>query len=150
LESGGGPAYCPFNRTIYIDLPLMRAVEPFRDPFLMRVIIAHEWAHHIQRVTGYQEAAYPDGSGEVFSVQMELHADCLAGVWAQHAVDAGDATDDDIRRAVTLAFLSGDLPGSPLRGPDAHGSGEMRVDAFLSGFEGGTVANCEEALLQPR
>ena len=148
LESGGGPAYCPFDQTIYIDMPVMRAIEPFQDPFLMRVVIAHEWAHHIQFLTGYQKEIFPDSPGEVLSLQMELHADCLAGVWAQHAVEAGEATDADIDNAVALTYVGGDLPGSPLLSPHAHGSGDMRAGAFLLGLNGGTIAGCEEVILQ--
>lgn len=148
LESGGGPGYCPFDQTIYIDLPVMRAIEPFQDPFLMRVILAHEWAHHIQFLTGYQKEIFPDSPGEVLSLQMELHADCLAGVWAQHAVDTGEASDADIENAVALSYVGGDLPGSPLLCPHAHGSGDMRAGAFLLGLNGGTVTGCEEVFLE--
>jgi predicted metalloprotease len=42
VETGVGPFYCPFDQTLYIDLPITRQFEIFQDPFMMRTIFAHE------------------------------------------------------------------------------------------------------------
>lgn len=147
-ETGIGPGYCSLDQTIYIDVPIIRQVEMFRDPFVMRTILAHEWGHHIQYLSGYQAAAFPDQRGEVYSLQLELDADCLAGVWAHHAKAAGEATEDDLLNAMTLAYMIGDDPGSSLLAPDAHGTGQMRLGAFTIGLNSGKPRLCEREILK--
>ena len=40
-ETGIGPGYCSLDQTIYIDVPIIRQIEMFHDPFVMRTILAH-------------------------------------------------------------------------------------------------------------
>jgi predicted metalloprotease len=147
FETGVGPFYCPVDQTFYIDMPITKEFEILQDPFVMRMIFAHEWAHHIQYLSGYEIAIFPDQRGEVLSLQLELHADCLAGVWAQSAVDAGEATEEDLLTAMDFAYMSGDPPEVPLLAPDAHGTGEMRQGAFEIGLEHGDPQLCEREIL---
>jgi predicted metalloprotease len=147
VETGVGPFYCPFDQTLYIDMPITREFEILQDPFVMRTIFAHEWAHHIQYLSGYEIAIFPDQPGEVLSLQLELHADCLAGVWAQSAVDAGEGTEEDLLTAMNFAYMSGDPPEVPLLAPDAHGTGEMRLAAFEIGLDHGDLELCEREIL---
>jgi predicted metalloprotease len=147
-ESGIGPGYCSLDQTIYIDVPIIRQIDMFHDPFVMRTILAHEWGHHIQHLSGYQSAAFPDQRGEVYSLQLELDADCLAGVWAHHAKAAGEATEEDLLNAMNMAYLIGDDPGGSLLAPDAHGTGQMRLGAFTIGLNGGKPRLCEREILK--
>jgi predicted metalloprotease len=146
-QTGIGPGYCSLDQTIYIDVPIIRQIDFFHDPFVMRVILAHEWGHHIQYLSGYQAAADPNQRGEVYSLQAELDADCLAGVWAHHAKDTGEATEDDLLKAMNLAYMIGDDPGSSLLAPDAHGTGQMRLGAFTIGLNSGKPRLCEREIL---
>ena len=77
--------------------------------FAQAYVIAHEVAHHVQKLTGsFQklEAARGRVSQAEFnrlSVRMELQADCYAGVWGHHAgtmnqLDAGDIEEALERR----------------------------------------------------
>jgi predicted metalloprotease len=148
LASGVGPFYCSLDQTIYVDVPFIKQIAFFHDPFVMRTIFAHEWGHHIQYLSGYDAAVYPNQLGQVFNVQLELDADCLAGVWARSEVDAGKATRDDLRNAMILAYATGDPEGSSLLTPDAHGTSEMRLGAFLSGLDLGRPKACDREMLK--
>lgn len=148
LASGVGPFYCALDQTIYVDVPFIRQIAFLRDPFVLRTIFAHEWAHHIQYLSGYEAAVFPKGRGEVYSMQLELHADCLAGVWARGEVDAGKATEDDLRNAMILAYATGDPEDSSLLAPDAHGTSDMRLGAFMMGLEMGRSRPCDREILK--
>ena len=146
IAPGNGPAYCPLDEAIYIDMAFLEQSELVADPFLVKVIMAHEWAHHVQQLAGFAKAIFPDEPGEVFNIQLELHADCLAGVWVRAAEATGDATPDDILRAATLALVLGDTPDALVIDPAAHGSGEMRLGAFAIGYDGVGVDACADLL----
>src|SRR5690606_38299400 len=55
-----GPFYCPGDEKLYIDLSFLRDLqERFRAPgdFAQAYVIAHEVAHHVQKLTGVFDAA---------------------------------------------------------------------------------------------
>jgi predicted metalloprotease len=83
-------------------------------------------------------------------VRLELQADCLSGVWANHAertrhiLEAGDL-EEALRAA---AAIGDDRLQRQARGyvtPDSftHGSSEQRVRWFRRGMEEGDLAACD-------
>jgi predicted metalloprotease len=79
---------------------------------------------------------------ELRSMKIELQADCLAGFWA-HSVWARELLGPgDIKKAVALARLVGDAPGSPKNDRHAHGSATQREMWFKRGFESGKAETC--------
>ena len=79
---------------MYIDLTFFRMLsEQFKAPgdFARAYVIAHEVGHHVQNLMGISDRAAQAeqsagrGGGNHVSVQVELQADCFAGVWAQQA-----------------------------------------------------------------
>ena len=85
VTAGDGPFYCAVDGrgTIYLPLVGIQSLvfprSSFRDrDFALSYVVAHEWAHHIQRLAGVLTAGWS-------SKRVELQADCLAGVWA-HSV----------------------------------------------------------------
>lgn len=80
-----------------------------------RVILAHEWFHHLQHHSG---KLYGDDA------VAEKTADCFAGIAFGQFVSRGEATTEDLERAKDFLLTS----GSPV-----HGSGENRWSAFAHG-----------------
>lgn len=132
--------YCPPDMTLYLDEAFLQQLQG-KTPFAAAFVIAHEWAHHIQtgvnfvRVSGDQQ---PNEWNEVYSVELELMADCLGGAWAQDATTRGLLEQDDIQEAVNFALqFLGDPDYVGTYDQQAHGTGEMRATAILSGYENG-------------
>ena len=75
--------------------------------------MAHEYGHHIQDILGLLDRAQQDPQGATSgSVRTELMADCLAGVWANHAATTQDANGKTLLKPLTRQ----DIDVGPLRG----------------------------------
>lgn len=82
--------YCPANETVYYSLPsARRAVLPKDREYLISTA-AHEYAHHVQNVTGITAGyytrynrVYPDDVDEYTRLtrRLELQAQCFAGIF---------------------------------------------------------------------
>lgn len=152
-----GPHYCPIDNTIYID-------ETFFDELTTRFgaqggdvaeayVIAHEVAHHVQNELGTMDQVQlaqqnnPSRANEL-SIQLELQADCFAGVWAYSVANQGVFEQGEIKEAIDAAAAVGDdRIQQSTRGrtnPETwtHGSSEQRVEWFNKGFETGNPAEC--------
>lgn len=144
--SGGFWAfYCPEDDIVYLDGPFLADLFT-RSDFAVAFVIGHEWAHHVQTNVGIERAEEPDEYGELYSVEIELMADCLTGVWAQDADTRGVLSPGDIEEAVDFAveFL-GDPPTIETYDPRAHGTGEQRANAIMLGYKNGFLG-CNETL----
>lgn len=107
-----------------------------KGDFALAYVVAHEWAHHVQKVLGLLR------DRELRSMKIELQADCLAGFWA-HSMWARELlAPGDIKKAVRLARLVGDAPGSPKNDRHAHGTPTQRETWFKRGYESGDAGNC--------
>jgi predicted metalloprotease len=157
-----GPFYCPTDQTIYVETEFFSVLSDLggsTGPLAQEYVIAHEYGHHIQQLLGIFEIADRSGTGaDSDSVKVELMADCLAGVWTHFASTAPDEsgtpflvppTDADINDALSAAGAVGDdriqQASQGQANPDAftHGSSEQRVQAFLLGYQSGSVAQCD-------
>ena len=142
-ESDIGPFYCSLDQAIYLPEGFMEAIESDYGDFAVATIIAHEWGHHIQYLRGFRSSEEPDEFGELYSLELELMADCYAGVWALDADTRGLLDPGDVEEAVVLSVNAGDAPGTARDDPSAHGSNAQRVKAFLDGYFDG-ISACEE------
>ena len=157
-ESAVGPFYCPRDEKVYIDLEFYRELrDRFRAPgdFAQAYVVAHEIGHHVQNLLGISEqvqnarARVSQAEGNRLSVRLELQADCLAGVWANHADRARNIIEEgDVEEALGAASAIGDdRLQKQTRGfvvPDAftHGSSEQRVRWFRRGLDSGDIERC--------
>ena len=158
-QAAMGPFYCPGDNKVYIDLSFYRDLrERHRAPgdFAQAYVIAHEVGHHIQNVLGISGKVQAErrrvstADGNALSVKLELQADCLAGVWANHANRARSILESgDVEEALQAASAIGDdRLQREARGrvaPDSftHGTSEQRVRWFKNGLSSGSVDQCD-------
>lgn len=151
-----GPFYCPADQMVYIDLDFFNLLASrFKAPgdLAMAYVTAHEVGHHVQNLLGISDKLHQQQgrvSQEAYnraSVQLELQADYLAGVWAYHAQRLGIILIEpgDLEDALTAANAIGDdtlqkeAQGYAVPDSFTHGTSAQRMQAFRSGFESGSL-----------
>ena len=149
-----GPFYCQEDRKVYLDLSffdeLSRRFGASGD-FAHAYVIAHEVGHHVQNLLGtFDREGRSRGRDNPVSVQIELQADCYAGVWGFHAnrdrhmIQAGDfeaglnaaaAIGDDRLQRMSQGYVA----------PDSftHGSSRERAGWLRRGLETGDPNRCD-------
>jgi uncharacterized protein len=171
-QSAMGPFYCPSDQKVYLDTSFFDQIATrFRGcdvgskscQFSQAYVIAHEVGHHVQNLLGILPKAQREqqaaGSNKVaanhIQVQVELQADCLAGVWANRENESlrsqgkpAFIEPGDVEAALrTAAAIGDDTLQKRSQGyvvPDSftHGSAEQRQRWFNTGFKSGTVGSC--------
>jgi predicted metalloprotease len=154
-----GPFYCPNDQRIYIDPGFFNELSRrFGAPgdFAMAYVIAHEVGHHIQDLNGtlnraqQAQARSGEAEGNAVQVQVELQADCYAGVWAANARDsqgsileAGDV-EEGMRAAEAIGddTLQRQTQGTIVPESFTHGTSAQRVAALRTGLQSGDPAAC--------
>ncbi len=155
-----GPFYCPADHLVYLDTSFFATQLPqlgaHGGDAAEAYVIAHEYGHHIQNLTGVMSKVQSGGQRTGASspqVRLELQADCYAGVWLRYA--SGDptgiitsVTQDDIDRAVDAAEVVGDdhiqrmSAGRVDSSQWTHGSSQMRKKWLSQGFTIGDPNQC--------
>jgi hypothetical protein len=128
--TGLGPSYCPYDGTLYypidwIDPATGLRLEDYGES-AVEMVVAHEMAHHAQ--LQMQNFGIP-GVESTPGTQMELEADCLAGVYAK-----GENTQPAGIEAALAALGEAGGPG--------HGTSQQRIAAFELGYTTGDEAQC--------
>lgn len=144
-----GPFYCPGDQKIYIDLSFYdELARTFNAPgdFAQAYVIAHEVGHHVQNLLGTSgKVAAMRGRPDYneYSVRLELQADFLAGVWANHNREYLE--QGDIQEAMRAANAIGDdaiqkkQQGRVVPHSFTHGSSEQRMRWFNKGLKSGDI-----------
>jgi uncharacterized protein len=156
-SSAVGPFYCPADRRVYLDVAFFRDLSRrFGAPgdFAQAYVIAHEFGHHVQNLTGVAEqvrrASEEDPSvANQLSVRQELMADCLAGVWGHSTYERGLLESGDYEEGLRAAAAVGDdrlqreATGRVEPESFTHGTSEQRARWFATGFEAGDATRCD-------
>lgn len=154
-SSASGPFYCPGDEKLYLDLSFFDDMErQLNAPgdFAQAYVIAHEVGHHIQKLMGITDKVQ-NLRGQLsqteynkYSVRLELQADFLAGVWANHSQEMTHMMETgDLEEALNAAFEIGDdrlqKQSSGRVVPDSftHGTSQQRMRWFKKGFETGDI-----------
>jgi predicted metalloprotease len=155
--SAVGPFYCPNDRTLYIDTDFYNDLQTTYGasggPLAQMYVVAHEWGHHIQNLTGVLASTQDGDTGPASaSVRTELQADCYAGSWVAAASDTDDPSGTPLLEQVTDAQIADALDAASAVGDDriqgttansetwTHGSSEKRRQWFTTGYQGGPAA----------
>ncbi|MBX3633466.1 MAG: neutral zinc metallopeptidase [Simplicispira sp.] len=158
-QAAMGPFYCPADQKVYIDLGFYETLRTrlgAPGDFAQAYVIAHEVGHHVQNLLGISErvdrARGRMGQADFnrLSVQLELQADCFAGVWAHHAQNARQILEQgDVEEAMNAAAKIGDDALQGARGgavvPESftHGTSAQRQRWFNTGLQSGSVQRCD-------
>lgn len=158
-QSAVGPFYCSGDQKVYLDLDFFQTLEKrlgAKGDFAQAYVIAHEVGHHVQNLLGITrkvgEAAAQGGQERAnqLSVRQELQADCLAGIWANHANRSRRVLETgDIEEGLNAAAAIGDdrlqMQARGYVAPESftHGTSEQRVRWFRRGLDAGELSACE-------
>ncbi len=158
-QAAMGPFYCPADKKVYIDLNFYEQMRTrFKAPgdFAQSYVIAHEIGHHVQNLLGISGKVHSmkqgqsQTEGNELSVRLELQADCLAGVWANHADRARNILESgDVDEALNAASAIGDdtlqrqSRGTVVPESFTHGTSVQRQRWFRIGLEFGDVDRCD-------
>ena len=159
-QAAMGPFYCPTDQTVYLDLSFWETMSTqlgaSDGDFAKAYVIAHEFGHHLQTLTGASQKAQQsmgEQAGNRYSVALELQADCYAGVWAANAskVSGGQVAMEpgDLEAGLKTANAIGDDTLQKRQGgrvtPEnfTHGSSAERMRWLKSGYASGDPRTCD-------
>ena len=151
-----GPFYCSADQTVYIDLGFFKDMKKqigADGDFAYAYVIAHEVGHHVQYLRGILTDAHrqmnqmSETEANKISVRLELQADFLAGVWANHDNKMSNSIEPgDIENAIDAASKIGDdylqrkAYGREMPESFNHGRSEQRVRWLKRGLDTGDVS----------
>ena len=140
--------YCPTDQTLYLPVNRLKDVDR-GGPSIHLAVVAHEYAHHIQELSGLLWAA-GDEMGEVgddtpeglqLSRRTELQANCFAGLFIAAVAGRGSVSRNLANQAVA-DFRNGALP-------DSHGSRANQAAWARKGYEQRATAACNTWIASP-
>ncbi len=152
--SAAGPFYCPADRHIYIDTSFydqLAQMSGTGGDFARLYVIAHEYGHHIQNITGLaaqvrSEQQRNPAVANRLQVAMELQADCYAGMWAgknRDAIEPGDL-EEGLQAASAIGDDTLQRNAGQQVSPESftHGTSRQRMAALKLGLESPDDAAC--------
>ena len=162
--SAVGPFYCPGDNKAYFDPDFFAQLETqfgsSGGPLAQEYVVAHEFGHHIQDLTGSIGKAQQDPQGaQSASVRTELQADCYAGIWMRYAsTQPAPGSDQPFLKQLQQSDLNDALSAASSVGDDriqkaatgrtnpeswTHGSSEQRQKWLYEGYQSADLAACD-------
>ena len=157
-SSASGPFYCPGDSRVYIDLSFFRELAQrfgASGDFAQAYVVAHEVGHHVQNLIGVlpefnrMRQSMSEAQTNRMSIQVELQADCFAGIWAHYTAQKGLLEDGDLEEALNAAHQIGDdtlqrrTQGYVVPESFNHGTSQQRMTWFSNGFRNGRLEDCD-------
>ncbi|MBU7580067.1 MAG: neutral zinc metallopeptidase [Porphyrobacter sp.] len=153
--SAAGPFYCPADKGIYIDTSFYDQLAQMAGTggdFARLYVIAHEYGHHIQNITGLARQvraaqARNPGAANRLQVAMELQADCYAGMWAgknRQLIEPGDL-EEGLKAASAIGDDTLQAKSGQGVNPESftHGTSRQRMEALRLGLEARDGGACD-------
>ena len=153
-----GPFYCPTDQTIYIDLgfydDLRTRFGAQGGPFAEAYVIAHEYGHHVENLTGRARAGA--GATTPGPRARACGSSCRPTAWPACGPGAR-STPASSRSSPSRTSRTGSTP-PPSIGDDriqekvqgqvnpesfTHGSSEQRQRWFLTGYRSTRISGCD-------
>ncbi|WP_104110670.1 neutral zinc metallopeptidase [Arthrobacter sp. N199823] len=162
--SAVGPFYCPGDNNAYFDPDFFAQLETqfgsSGGPLAQEYVVAHEFGHHVQDLTGTIGKAQQDPKGaQSAAVRTELQADCYAGIWMRYAstkpAPGGSQpflkplVQSDLNDALSAASSVGDdriqKAATGRTNPESwtHGSSEQRQKWLYKGYQSADLEACD-------
>ena len=148
-NSVSGPHYCPDDEKIYLDETFFAELESKLGAqggdVAEAYVIAHEVGHHVQYQLGLLDGRQLNNAQ---SIEVELQADCFAGLWAYSIKDQDILAFGEINEAIDAAAAVGDdsiqqrTQGEVQPETWTHGSSAERIGAFNEGYTNGVLNTC--------
>lgn len=129
--------YCTRDEIIYFNPEMRDLIIDRVGEAAWEMVMAHEWAHHIQNISGMYVTKSPELFGGNYTIEHELQADCLAGTFMQDATARGFFEPRAMREMDAMLDFGGDAAGTTWDDITAHGSSEQRRASLLTGYEDG-------------
>ncbi len=157
-SAASGPFYCPNDRKVYLDMAFFRQLSQqfgASGDFANAYVIAHEVGHHVQNLTGIlprfnqMRQQMSEADANHMSMQVELQADCFAGVWGHYTDQKGILEKGDLEDALNAARQIGDdtlqkkMQGYVVPETFNHGTSAQRQKWFAAGFKSGKLSDCD-------
>jgi predicted metalloprotease len=157
-SSAAGPFYCPGDHKVYLDTAFFQQLaQQFgaSGDFAQAYVVAHEVGHHVQNLTGIlpkfneMRQQMSEAQANHMSMQVELQADCFAGVWGHFTAQKGILEQGDLEEALNAAKQIGDdtlqkkMQGYVVPESFNHGTSAQRQKWFAAGFKSGKLSDCD-------
>lgn len=121
--------YCSADNTLYLPYEGLHTKEIGAHPGSYLAVMAHEFGHHVQAVSGVMDASFDDeyaagadtAAGLEINRRFELQAECFGGMWFAGAWNGKGSIDDNIvNEMLKDGYTRGD-DNNP-NGPRDHGT----------------------------
>ncbi|WP_424184440.1 neutral zinc metallopeptidase [Actinokineospora sp. G85] len=140
--------YCPKDNTIYLPFEGLQTETYGTKTGVYLALFAHEFAHHIQELSGvnqaYWNARYEAGDQTALGLELsrrsELQAQCFGGMWfAGSRNGGGSVTDQVVRDMLQDGYTRGDWKQGA---PRDHGSPQHTGAWQEHGYKNNRTAPC--------
>lgn len=133
--------YCPADQTLYLPVDRLRSVDR-GGPSSHLAVVAHEYAHHVQELSGLLGAGADErdkvgessAAGNEVTRRIELQANCFAGLFLA-SVSGHGAVSRTLANQAVADFRNGGLP-------ETHGSRNHQASWATKGSRERTTAAC--------